>query len=260
MALHLQSRRAQALDDTPVLVVPNVRHNGFGNLFSHIFHFGQFLLCRCTQQVDGRVGFRQFLRCRFSHKTYAKGKEHAAPGHLFALFQPRHQPVGRFVSKARQGSYVVAIQVVDVGDVPDPALLVEQVDGLRPQSVDIHRLAADEMFHLAFLLGLTAALVGTAPGRFSFHTHQRRPAFGTGADELHRTGVSCAFPRLYGRNLGDNLSAFLHPDKVTFVQVERAHEIFVIEGGAFDDSAAQEDRFHVRHRSHGARAAYLITD
>ena len=112
---------------------------------------------------------------------------------------------------------------------------IEQINRLGTQSVDIHRLATDEMLNATFDLWRTRHIVGAKNGCFTFDTHQRCTTLRTSGNETYllthheRTGR-----KVNSRNLGDNLPTLLHIHHITDMQVEVVHKIGIMECGTLD--------------------------
>ena len=139
------------------------------------------------------------------------------------------------------------------------SLTVVVVDGLRAQGVDVHRLAGNEVLNATFDLWRTACVVRTVPGSLTFIAHQGRAAFRTAFDKLHGHSHERTFFDIHAHNLGDDLTAFLHKHIVADMQVERADEVFVVQGGTLHGGTRQLHGIHIRHRCDGTRAPHLIS-
>ena len=61
-------------------------------------------------------------------------------------------------------------------------------------------------------------------------------------------------------NLGDNFPTLLDIEHVTLVDVELGDDVGIVQRGTFHNSAAQEHRVKVSHRSDDARAPHLKRD
>jgi len=100
--------------------------------------------------------------------------------------------LGRFLAHAGQRGDLSGPQVVEVGGVVHQTVAVEQLDGLLAQSVDVHRLAADEVDDASENLRLAVVLIGAIVLRFALVTHQRRAADRTDGDVFEGTAVGLA--------------------------------------------------------------------
>ena len=108
------------------------------------------------------------------------------------------------------------------------------------------------MLDLPFDLWRTAGFVRTIVGRFSFGTHQRCAAFGTGTDKTDLIAYQQAAGfDIDTDNLRNDLAAFLHKYLVTQMQVESLDNIRIMKGSTLHGRSGQQYRFQVGNRSNG---------
>ena len=255
----LQAVGAQALDNGAVLLVVEEADDAAGHHLADALDLLQLLERGLHQGVHRLEVAGQQAGAGLADKAYAKGKDDAFEGHFLRLLYAVDDALCRLGARAVAVD-LLHLDVVQVGHVLDESATVVLVNGLRPQRVDVHGPAGNEVLNAPLDLRRTAGIVGAVPDGLALIAHQRRAALWTAAYELHGLGNDGALVDVDADNLRDNLAALLHVDHVAQVQVERADEVLVVQRGAAHGGACQLHGLHVGHRGDGTGAAHLIGD
>src|SRR5574344_1506494 len=103
------------------------------------------------------------------------------------------------------------------------------IDSLWSKTVYIHCLARYIMFYTPLNLRRTASIVRTVIGSLTFIADEFSTAFRTTCDKLHLLSISRTLRQFNAYNLRYYLTAFLHIDIITYMEVELTYSIFVIQ-------------------------------
>lgn len=193
------------------------------------------------------------ILCRgLADKPYAQSEKYAVERHLFRCFDASNDVLGRFLPEPRQDCKLCRLQVIQVGHVPYEAAFEKQLYRLLAQPVDIHGLAANEMYYAAEYLGPAMALVWTVVLCLAFISYQRRAAFWAIGDIFERFAVSRSFGKFNPGDFGDYLTAFLDVYLVPDAYVEQCYLLGIVQGSAFYGRACEQNRFEVGYRRYGS--------
>ena len=249
---HLQPVFLQTVHQRPVTLVGKVSDDTSGDPLADLIHGCQILERSLFQLLHRMESGNQAFCHRFTHKTNPQPIKYPFEGNLFGFFKARHQVTGALVSPTFQAQQIGYFQRIEIGRVLDIAGFVQIFDCLRPH-IDVHGPPGDEMLDLPLDLGRTAGFVRTIVSRFSFRTHQRCPAFGTGTDEtdLIAHQQTAGFD-IDTDNLRNDLAAFLHEHLVTQMQVESFDNIRIVKGSTLYGRSGQQYRLQIGNRSDGS--------
>ena len=131
----------------------------------------------------------------------------------------------------------MSVQVVEVGDVVNPAVLIEDYHNFFADAFDVHHAPAYEVLDSAAYLGRATPFVGTHPRRLAFDPHKPRAAYRAVGHECHRLCVGLSAVGVDTGYLGYYLASFFDIKHVVLVNVEGAHNVGVVERRTLHDGA-----------------------
>ena len=197
---------------------------------------------------------------RLADKPYAQCVEHTCKRNFARTEKAFHNVGRRLLAQPGQHRHLFRLQVIQVGHIPNHPFRIEKCGGLLANSLDIHRLAGDEMYDTSDYLGRTAAAVGTVPGRFAFVPYELRSALRTVCDELERFAVRSSHRLLDTGYLGDDFPPFLHIDHIVEAHIEQRYLVGIVKGRPFHRRTGKLYRLEVRHRRDSPRTPYRKLD
>ena len=256
---HLQSVAAQTLHDIHILRVMEIGDDAPGHHLADAFHLHQVFQRGIHQRIDVLEMTRQQLAGSLAHKADAEGKDHTLERHLTGGVDALDDIL------CRQPAVLVAArnlgngEVVEVGHVVDKSAAPVFVHRLGAQRHDVHGPPGDEMLDSPLDLRRTTAVVRTIVNGLALIAHQRRAAFGTARDELHRLCDDGTLVDVHPHDLRDNLATLLHIHIVADMQVKTLDEVLVVQRGTLHGGSSQLHGFHVGYRGYGSRTPHLIS-
>ncbi len=256
----LQPRFAQPLDDPQVLRVGEVVDDGIGDLAAHLVGFDQLFARGVHHGIQRAEVCRQVFGRGFPDESDAQGEQYPLKRNLDRAPDAPDDVLGRFFAQPGQTGELFGPQVVEVGGVVQQSVVVEQLDGLLAQSVDVHRLAADEVDDAAQYLRPAVALIGTVVLAFALVFHQRSAAFRTAGDVLEGTAVRRTGRKIDARDLGDDLAAFFDIYHIAYANVQQGDLFGVVQRGPLDGRSGQLHRIEVGDGGDGSGASHLEID
>ena len=166
----------------------------------------------------------------------------------------RDQVAGRDLAEALELHQLVLVEVVDVADVGDQALLEEAQRLLLAEPVDVHRPLADEV--LDVLEGLPGAAGAVRADREDgvLGLHRLGAAGGAFLRRLRLARALLAFLGQRRDDLGDHVAGAHHDHLVADPDVLARQVLLVVEGRGGDGDAADVDRLEHRERAPGGRS------
>ena len=107
-------------------------------------------------------------------------------------------------------------------------IFVKCFDSFRTQTFNIHRLPADKMLNFTNYLGRTCFIIGAVMYRFAFLADQLTATFRTYIRIDNGLGILLALQRIYGYNLGDNLTAFFYQNGIMNMKIKSFNFICIV--------------------------------
>ena len=155
------------------------------NDFAHAFRFEELLKRGCLKGINVLELARQEFCHYLTHKANAEGIEHAVESHVLALRNALQKAACRLLTVALHGGELVKGEGVEVCHIVKNAPLKEACHGFRTETINVHRLARNEMLNAPLDLRRTLRVVGAIVCRLAFIAHQGSATFGTRCAEHH---------------------------------------------------------------------------
>ncbi len=100
-----------------------------------------------------------------------------------------------------------------------------------------------------------AVFVGAYPCGLALHAYELCAACRAVAHKPYRRVAGDTLGELYTGDFWDDLAAFFHVEHIVLVDVEGAHDILVVHGGTFYDSAREQHRLQIGNGGDDTHAA-----
>src|SRR6266545_6471 len=196
-----------------------------------------------------------------AHEADGQPDQEAPQLTILAGFDPGQEVVRGLLRHALEADEVVApvLQVVQVGEVLDQALLEELMDEDLAQPLDVHGLAPREVLEALLDLGRTGEVRAT-PIHLAFHLDDGRAADGAHRRRLPGLRVRRPLVRDDLDDLGDDVAALLDEDGVALAHVLARDLVFIEQARAGNGRARERDRFQQGDRRELARAPDVYAD
>ena len=152
---------------------------------AHAFGFEELLGGGGLKGIDVLELARQKFGYNLTHKANAEGIEHAVEGHILALRNALQEAACRFFTIALHGGELVNGEGVEVRHIVKDTPLKKACHGFRTETINVHRLARNEVLNAPFDLRRTLRVVGAIMRRLALIAHQGSATFGTRRAEHH---------------------------------------------------------------------------
>ena len=141
------------------------------NDFAHAFRFEELLKRGCLKGINVlELACQEF--CHYlTHKANAEGIEHAVEGHILALRNAIQEAACRLLTIALHGGELVKGEGVEVCHIVKNASLKKGSHGFRTETINVHRLARNEVLNASLDLRRTLRVVGAIMRRLAFIAH-----------------------------------------------------------------------------------------
>jgi len=137
------------------------------------------------------------------------------------------------------------VQLINISNRFDQAMLKEANEPTRAKPVDIHRSPRDKVNQRLGLLRGTKQTAGTTCQRFVFRQDDRRVADRTSRWQGHRFRVFWALICPNACDFGNDVACAVNADHVTCTHVKALNLTKVMQGDIADGDAADFDRFEL---------------
>src|SRR5690606_10226012 len=154
-----------------------------------------FLTCGVSQSVYRLEVLNELLGNCFAYIADAQGKQNFLKGLVFRRFDARQHILDGLLSKSLQGHELVSCvsKAINIGNTAQETSLEERGNRFVAHTLDIHRLATNEMLHASHNLGRASRVVRAVMDGFPIFPSECCATFRTFRRVLDWRGVGCSF-------------------------------------------------------------------